>query len=170
SDVCDVAETCDGASTTCPADVVQPDGTACNDGMSCTIDDVCTAGVCSGNSMTCGDGITQGACGELCDDGNVVSGDGCSATCQPEFVCTPTPLTGCRTAASAKSQLQLKDKTPDSKDQGQWKYNRGAATPKSDFGTPLTSTNYQFCIYANGALVSRAFIPASGTCAGKACW
>jgi hypothetical protein len=42
--------------------------------MSCTIDDVCTAGVCGGNLATCGDGTTQGACGELCDDGNVARG------------------------------------------------------------------------------------------------
>ena len=33
----------------------------------------------------CGNGITEGA--EECDDGNVVSGDGCSATCQIEAVC-----------------------------------------------------------------------------------
>ena len=85
-------------------------------------------------------------------------------------MCTPTPLVGCRTAASAKSQLQLKDKAPDTKDQGQWKYSRGAATVKADFGTPLVDTDYQFCIYANGSVVSRAFIPAGGTCAGKPCW
>lgn len=30
----------------------------------------------------CGDGVTQGA--EACDDGNNASGDGCSATCEPE--------------------------------------------------------------------------------------
>ena len=32
----------------------------------------------------CGDGIVQVASGEQCDDGNTVSGDGCSATCQLE--------------------------------------------------------------------------------------
>jgi cysteine-rich repeat protein len=138
--------------------------------MSCTISDTCVAGVCSGDSNTCGDGTVQSGCNEECDDGNVTSNDGCSATCQSEFVCTPAPLVGCRTAAAGKSQLQLKDKAPDTKDQGQWKYSRGAATAKADFGTPLVGTGYQLCIYANGALVSRAAIPASGTCAGKPCW
>lgn len=167
---CDVAETCDGVGTSCPADGAAPDLTPCDDGEVCTIDDVCTTGVCGGNPDTCGDGTTQGACGELCDDGNGTSGDGCSATCQPEFVCTPTPLVGCRTSESGKSQLQLKDKSPDTKDQAQWKYGRGAVTPKADFGSPLTTTNYQLCLYANGALVSRAFVPAGGSCAGKPCW
>ena len=170
ADQCDVAETCTGGSAACPVDGVQPDGTTCDDGVACTIDDVCTAGTCGGNSITCGDGITQGACGELCDDGNVVSNDGCSATCQPEFVCTPAPIVGCRTAMTGKSQLQLRNKTPDTKDQGRWKWNKGQTTPKADFGAPLTATGYQLCIYANGSLVSRAAIPAGGLCAGKACW
>jgi cysteine-rich repeat protein len=36
-------------------------------------------------SATCGDGIATGA--EACDDGNTVSGDGCSSTCTLEAVC-----------------------------------------------------------------------------------
>jgi len=120
--------------------------------------------------MTCGDGVVQSGCGEVCDDGNLVSGDGCSATCQPEFVCTPAPLTGCRTAAFGKSQLQLKDKTPDTKDQSKWKWNKGAVTPKSDFGAPLATTDYQLCVYAGGTLVSRTHVPAGGLCIGRPCW
>ena len=42
----------------------------------------------SGQSMTaaslCGNGIIEIASGEMCDDGNMVSGDSCSATCQIE--------------------------------------------------------------------------------------
>jgi len=188
---CNGAETCDLGTNTCVAgggdpctgggacnDVcneaadscVVPDGTACDDTQTCTIEDVCAAGTCVGDPNTCGDGTTQGVCGELCDDGNMTSGDGCSNTCQPEFVCTPTPLVGCRTSAPAKSQLAIKNKTPDTKDQSQWKWSKGAITPKADFGSPVTTTNYQFCLYANGALVSKAFIPAGGTCAGKPCW
>jgi cysteine-rich repeat protein len=34
-------------------------------------------------SARCGDGILDS--GEQCDDGNNVSGDGCSATCQTEL-------------------------------------------------------------------------------------
>jgi len=32
----------------------------------------------------CGNGVTDGAVGEECDDGNVASGDGCSAVCRTE--------------------------------------------------------------------------------------
>ena len=39
----------------------------------------------------CGDGVTLGS--ETCDDGNILSGDGCSATCTVETVqCTDTDL------------------------------------------------------------------------------
>ena len=40
----------------------------------------------------CGDGLVLGT--EACDDGNAVSGDGCSSTCQVEagFTCTQPPL------------------------------------------------------------------------------
>jgi fibro-slime domain-containing protein len=42
----------------------------------------------------CGDGIVAGT--EQCDDGNMISGDGCSSLCQlePNFVC-PTPGAAC---------------------------------------------------------------------------
>src|SRR4029079_17225618 len=31
----------------------------------------------------CGDGVVQAWRGELCDDGNLTDGDGCSSTCAP---------------------------------------------------------------------------------------
>jgi cysteine-rich repeat protein len=50
---------------------------------------------CDGSSMAahacttavCGDGYTNGAAGEVCDDGNTVSGDGCKADCSSLEVC-----------------------------------------------------------------------------------
>jgi len=54
----------------------------------CRID--CTLG-------RCGDGITDPGRGEMCDDGNIVEGDGCTAACQvaptytPTFTATSTP-------------------------------------------------------------------------------
>lgn len=36
-----------------------------------------------GGTCSCGDGITSAAIGELCDDGNLVGGDGCSPICSP---------------------------------------------------------------------------------------
>lgn len=49
-----------------------------------------SGGACA---TTCGDGFALG--NEACDDGNAVSGDGCSASCQIEdgFSCAPSPTT-----------------------------------------------------------------------------
>jgi cysteine-rich repeat protein len=121
--------------------------------------------------MTCGDGVLQA--GEQCDQGggNVANGDGCSATCQLEFGCEVTPASGCRLPTASKAaQIQIADKTPDSKDRLLWKYGKGAATTVGDFGTPLTTTEYFLCIYANNTLVEKTKIPPGGLCAGKACW
>ncbi|MEQ9502633.1 MAG: DVUA0089 family protein [Deltaproteobacteria bacterium] len=38
-----------------------------------------------GEGPACGNGIIEGNSGELCDDGNTTSGDGCSATCGAEI-------------------------------------------------------------------------------------
>lgn len=45
----------------------------------------------------CGDGDINASAGENCDDGNQVSGDGCSATCQPE--CGPAGKPSSNTTA-----------------------------------------------------------------------
>jgi len=53
----------------------------------CNTDQTCDIGgtyTCKGGSIlpTCGDGVVQPP--ETCDDGNTISGDGCSTTCQKE--------------------------------------------------------------------------------------
>lgn len=84
------AETCDDGN------VIDCDGcdgnctlTACGNGIVCA-PEMCDTG---GNSMTCdsdctdvvcGDGLVNTVAGEMCDDGNMMSGDGCSVTCQGE--------------------------------------------------------------------------------------
>jgi cysteine-rich repeat protein len=35
----------------------------------------------------CGDGVVDGSAGEICDDGNNVNGDGCSADCKSNEIC-----------------------------------------------------------------------------------
>jgi len=81
----------------------------------------------------CGNGILEG--GEECDDGNGVSGDGCSADCV--LICAAAPRPGCRVPfVSGKARLQLKDGTPDRMDQLGWKWLAGAATSPADFGQP----------------------------------
>lgn len=56
------------------------DGTACGGGS------ICIKGVCG--TSTCGDGYVDTAGGEDCEDGNTVSGDGCSSC---KFDCKTNP-------------------------------------------------------------------------------
>lgn len=72
----------------------------CDDGIACTVADECVAGVCVGNPITCGDGIVETECGEQCDDGNQVNGDGCDAHCRLE-VASPSPTPTPSATASA---------------------------------------------------------------------
>jgi len=55
-----------------------------------------------------------------------------------------------------------------------WNWMRGAATPKADFGDPLTTTSYAVCVYDRHAgapiLTVTADIPPGRTCAGRLCW
>ena len=85
--VCPEGEVCDNARATC----VLPDQIAACDGMpdlsSCSTpeipDGVCTGGACI--PAGCGNGVVEP--GELCDDGNRNSGDGCSSDCQSLEIC-----------------------------------------------------------------------------------
>ncbi len=171
---CDVAESCSGGGVDCPADGSEPDGTTCNDGNSCTISDQCTAGVCGGDSMLCGNGTVDSGCGEACDDGNTSSNDGCSATCQvePGLGCGTAPLSGCRRPIqSAKASVLAKNAEPDdAKDLLKWKWLKGERTTTAEWGTPLSTTSYQLCLYDSTGLRLSATIPPGGTCLGKPCW
>jgi cysteine-rich repeat protein len=169
---CDVGETCDGTGVACPADVVENDGTTCTDGNGCTLDDACVAGTCSGNSMLCGDGVLQGGCGEQCDDSNLNPNDGCSLTCQvePGLACTAGPRTGCRLPfLHGKASLQILKKGG-VKDMIKWKWLKGERTDYDEWGTPLSTTNYQVCIYDSTGLRFEITNPGGGNCAGKPCW
>ncbi len=169
---CDIEETCTGGGVDCPTDLFESDGTTCSDANMCTLDDLCVAGVCTGDSMLCGDGTLQDGCGEQCDDANLDPNDGCSPTCQvePGLGCTAGPLTGCRLPfVPQKAQIQL-SKKGGIKDQIKWKWLKGERTTFEEFGEPLTVTNYNVCIYDSGGLKFNIGFPAGGTCAGKPCW
>lgn len=58
-----------------------PSGTVCETGLTCPAGWLCTP---SGNGCYpagCGDDVVDRSRGEVCDDGNTVSGDGCSGSC-----------------------------------------------------------------------------------------
>lgn len=85
------------------------------------------------------------------------------------------PEVGCRTpAVSEKALLQLRNNTPDDKDLVIWKWIKGSMSTKAEFGSPVTTTAYQLCIY-NGvpSLILDATIPANQMCnaaSPKPCW
>ncbi len=174
---CDVAEQCTGtALATCPADAFKPADTACDEDA-----DICTIDVCNGSGMClldpdaalCGDGDTDGSCGEQCDDGNTDGGDGCSATCQIELPleCSTVPRVDCRQQfVAGKGSLMIKRGTTPAKDLFKWKWANGARTTVADLGSPTTTTSYRLCVYdASGLRFSRT-APAGGTCGTKPCW
>ena len=86
-------------------------------------------------------------------------------------LCAPGPSSGCRHPAhSNSSPLTVIDHATGDRDRLTWKWKPGA-TAKSDFGNPLTSTDYQFCIYdADGRTVAHASAPAGGGCGARPCW
>ena len=54
------------------------------DGLSCTLADSVDAAICLSGACVeslCGDGILDSGNGEICDDANSLSGDGCDADC-----------------------------------------------------------------------------------------
>jgi fibro-slime domain-containing protein len=76
-----------------PNGLFNGDGTGCS--KTCTKEPICRGTTGTGTThacaVTCGNGNVEQ--GEQCDDGNTVSGDGCSATCQLEqgFTCSSVP-------------------------------------------------------------------------------
>jgi len=78
---CDDGNPCDGTETCgtdrCLEGSPAPDGTSCDADGVATTNDYCAAGLCSPGR--CGDGVTDPAASEDCDDGNSTNGDGCDA-------------------------------------------------------------------------------------------
>jgi len=107
-------------------------------------------------------------------DGLNQSADGTiSITVKPVSppLCAPGPSSSCRHPAHGNSSpLGLTEQASGNGDRLTWKWKPGA-TAKSDFGDPLTSTDYQLCIYdAAGRTVAHASAPAGGGCGERPCW
>jgi len=103
---------------------------------------------------------------------NDVDNDGVPDACDLRS-CSKKPRFGCLAPAPEKSLLLLTDESPDSKDKLIWKWAKGDAVAKSDFGDPLHFDTYEMCIYDSNGLAASALVPPSGTCdAGgrKPCW
>jgi hypothetical protein len=89
--------------------------------------------------------------------------------------CAASPASGCHApAVSGGAQLQVRNDPTDAKDRLQWKWQKGSATTKAEFGNPLADTDYRLCIYdGEQTLLSHAAAPAGGSCNAKSprpCW
>ena len=142
-------------------------GQSCDDGNACTQNDKCQSGACSGTNVT--DGTP-------CDDGNACTPvDSCqTGACQGSAL----PRTDCRGVVKSDTGLfRLQDSTPgvpDNSDKLTWNWRRGTATTKSDFGNPLTSTDYDLCVYDETAgvssLIMSEHISGGALCGDTPCW
>src|SRR6185436_12006294 len=76
-------------------------------------------------------------------------------------LCGDTPRAGCKNPFVSKGAILTMTKRADpAKDRLSWKWGKGSATAKGDFGIPTQTTDYQLCIYdGNGELVLAARAP-----------
>jgi hypothetical protein len=87
-----------------------------------------------------------------------------SVTPPPPPTCATTPEV-CRTpAVGGKALLVLKDNDDDTRDTLLWKWLKGAATTKAEFGGPVNTHTYELCIYDGTGLVG------SGTASAGTAW
>jgi hypothetical protein len=121
-----------------------------------------------------GDGINDGedGCpGEFDPSGNDSDGDGVPDACDLQ-TCRLFPRGGCKSPGEGKASISLKNDANDKKDKLQWKWGKGDAVTKAEFGNPVLTDTYELCIYSNG-LLTTASAPPGGTCDKKGvkpCW
>jgi hypothetical protein len=96
--------------------------------------------------------------------------DGTGDACEP-IGCPATPRNGCRHSVQpGVGRLVLRNNYRNESDRLLWQWRRGEETLKADFGAPLTTTDYSFCLYDADGLLSAAHAQAGALCKGKPCW
>ena len=161
---CDVAEACTGTDSVCPSDGFVAAGLACpgdgnpctndvcdgtgscgvnnaapcDDADACTVDDVCTAGACSGSTLDC-------------DDDNLCTTDSCVA--ESGCVHDAVPLEESSCVLSARAKIQVSDPDGEEKNRLTWQWSSGEAFDHADLGVPDASsgTRYAICVYDESA-------------------
>lgn len=128
-----------------------------------------------GSSMVfiagCGDGILDSVT-EQCDDGNQLTGDGCSAACVPE-PCPLPPALEC--VAAARASLSVKEHEPGKERLVAKLLALEESTSAADFGDPVAgATAHTLCLYdAAATLVTSLLVDRGGATCGprsKPCW
>jgi len=78
--------------------------------------------------------------------------------------CGSAPVSGCQPAATQRAQLSLGN------GKLSWKWTSSGAVVPSDFGHPLTTTQYLLCLYDSFGEKLSGGVPAGGTCGTQPCW
>ncbi len=86
----------------------------------------------------------------------------------PPPACPSAPDTCRLPTVSGASSLLIQQRTPPDRNRLAWKWAKGTATAKTDFGDPLTTDGYTLCVYDAAALVAMARV--AGSCITKPCW
>jgi hypothetical protein len=86
----------------------------------------------------------------------------------PTPACPPAPDTCRQPTASGASSLSVQQRSPADKSRMTWKWGKGSATTRDEFGDPTTTDGYTLCLYDAGALVSTSRV--IGSCTKKPCW
>jgi cysteine-rich repeat protein/parallel beta-helix repeat protein len=159
-----------GVAVDCGADEAGCGNNMLDPGENCDDGNVVDGDGCDSNcALTgCGNGIVTA--GEDCDDGNVIAGDCCAgdcsfespaapcsdaspcsdaATCDGAGACVPdfAPAPLCPGPLSPRGgALKLKNKN--GKASLSWKWGKGPAVDRIEFGDPVTMDDYTLCLHA----------------------
>lgn len=121
----------------------------------------------------CGDGLQQAS--EACDDGNLLSGDGCSDVCALEATgpCPAAPAGSC--VSAEKASFKLSEKKAGNERLSVKLRKLTEPTGPSDFGDPTTGTSrWAVCLYdeTDAEVLALEVDRAGQTCGTKQkpCW
>jgi hypothetical protein len=139
----------------------------------CTADQCNSAGLCAHPPITDGSACHDDACiAGSCTSG--VCQLGSTSTCDPCLACDGSggcvPPIGCRIASARRSSVALRKAGDPARDSVSWSWEVGSGTTKSDFGTPLTTTDFDLCVYEQSSPVLSAHAPGGDVCGGVPCW
>jgi hypothetical protein len=153
-----------------------PNARTCDDGNVCTLSDRCAGGACVGGppapaGARCN--LDNDLCTEdACDGAGACAAGPCSPCCDQTAGCVPA-IEACTRPVVPRATLGFTGNTAPKLRRIQWKWAKGTAD-KTDFGDPVHTTDYNFCLYETvnnqTYLFMDAKAPAGGQCGAKSCW
>lgn len=89
----------------------------------------------------------------------------------PALPCTPAPRADCRESTKVRrSALRIVRGSEPKRTRLVWRWTKGEATSRADYGAPEDDTGYSICLYDDRGLLVRYEIGAGGPCLRRRCW